>query len=148
MFYYRALLVSTVVAFAEKRVPTEQGQVSSANVVYLVVHSFITHMSTSKSVLKLNGSPRIIGGQEAPEGRYPYAVSLVYPDGSHECGGSLIAPNIVLSAAHCAEDSTHVQIGRHDRSDLNDEYEELSILHKLVHPLYDQDLSYLPMAQK
>jgi len=38
---------------------------------------------------------RIIGGREAEEGDYPYFVDM---DG---CGGTLIAPDIVLSAAHC-----------------------------------------------
>jgi hypothetical protein len=34
---------------------------------------------------------------DAPKGRYPYAVSL-QDSGRHKCGGSLIAPDIVLSA--------------------------------------------------
>ena len=49
---------------------------------------------------------RIIGGDEANNGEYPYAVSLsssyfedaVSPSG-HFCGGSLIGPDVVLSAA-------------------------------------------------
>jgi len=55
---------------------------------------------------------RIINGVNAKADRYPYTVSLqaigVQSDDSlsdpfHFCGGSLIAPDIVLSAAHCAE---------------------------------------------
>ena len=43
---------------------------------------------------------RIIGGEAAPVGLYPYIVSLQGASG-HFCGGSLIAPDVVLSAAHC-----------------------------------------------
>ncbi|KAL7544528.1 hypothetical protein ACHAWF_007905 [Thalassiosira exigua] len=45
---------------------------------------------------------RIINGYRAPEGRYPYAVSLQGGSG-HFCGGSLIANNVVLTAAHCID---------------------------------------------
>ena len=44
---------------------------------------------------------RIIGGIQAMRGRYPYAVSLQNPQTGHFCGGSLIAKDVVLSAAHC-----------------------------------------------
>eukprot|EP00804_Cyclotella_cryptica_P020213 CCRYP_010909-RB/>CCRYP_010909-RB protein AED:0.05 eAED:0.05 QI:308/1/1/1/0.66/0.57/7/705/511 len=60
-------------------------------------------------------NPRIIGGVSPPESRYPYTVSLTY-FGTHFCGGSLIAPDIVLSAAHCAGYSSSVEVGRFDRS--------------------------------
>jgi secreted trypsin-like serine protease len=44
---------------------------------------------------------KIINGDDAKKNRYPYYVSLLDIEGRHRCGGSLIAPDIVLSAAHC-----------------------------------------------
>jgi hypothetical protein len=46
-------------------------------------------------------SSRIINGQNAPQDRYPYFVALFDKNDNLRCGGTLIAPNIVLSAAHC-----------------------------------------------
>ncbi|KAM8784456.1 inactive serine protease 39-like [Rhynchonycteris naso] len=43
---------------------------------------------------------KIFGGQDAPEKKWPWQVSLFY-HGSHICGGSLIDTFWVISAAHC-----------------------------------------------
>ncbi|CAL8353763.1 unnamed protein product [Lota lota] len=43
---------------------------------------------------------RIIGGSVAKEGQWPWQVSLHF-QGQHTCGGILISPDFVVTAAHC-----------------------------------------------
>ncbi len=45
---------------------------------------------------------KIVGGVESDITKHPYVVSL-QKNGRHYCGGSLIAPNFVLSAGHCVD---------------------------------------------
>jgi len=56
--------------------------------------------------------PRIIGGSVAQPNQHSFAVSLE-EDGSHFCGGSLIAKNVVLTAAHCNGGPYDITLGRH-----------------------------------
>ena len=69
--------------------------------------------------LKLRGANeqvRIVNGVEAVRGETPWMVSLQTSSGFHFCGGSLISPNEVLTAAHCVESGSpsHVVIGAHN----------------------------------
>jgi trypsin len=80
-------------------------------------------------------APRIIGGDEAQSGRYSYTVSLQDKMG-HFCGGSLIAPDVVLTAAHCAGGSYNVIIGRHDLGD-SSQGESIPMKAEIKHPKYD-----------
>jgi len=73
------------------------------------------HSDTSFSST-LPFAPRIINGVPTPENRYSYAASLILTESAeHICGGTLIAPDIVLTAGHCSGFFDSIQVGRHDR---------------------------------
>ncbi len=53
--------------------------------------------------------PQIIGGNPADDGEYPWQAAIIDADQSNPydgqfCGGSLISPAWVLTAAHCVQD--------------------------------------------
>ncbi|XP_050497854.1 trypsin alpha-like [Diabrotica virgifera virgifera] len=50
---------------------------------------------------------RIFSGQETYIEKHPWIVSLLHPsDGMHNCGGSLINADTVITAAHCVHNKT------------------------------------------
>ena len=92
----------------------------------------------------------IVGGSEAPIGRYAYSASLSV-DGdydTHLCGGSLIAPDIVLTVAHCAGwpgPYRRVDIDQHNLDDRNEEHEYFFTREAVMHPkhvLLPDEFSY------
>jgi trypsin len=50
------------------------------------------------------GNPRIIGGEAADRNEYPYAQVSFQTMYGHSCGGSVVASDMILTAAHCLPD--------------------------------------------
>jgi len=92
--------------------------------------------STRVSISKQEHLPmesRIVGGVDVEVGKYPFFVSW------GECAASLIAADVILSAAHCQLTSeTVVSVGqsRRDNSDVGQGVER-TIIEKVIHPNYN-----------
>jgi secreted trypsin-like serine protease len=89
---------------------------------------------------------KIIGGNDADYGEYEYYVQLFYGTTSITCGGSLVAPNVVLTAAHCfSEELQYVSVGSYELAltygDESGYAEHASIIDVAIHPLYDPENS-------
>jgi secreted trypsin-like serine protease len=55
-------------------------------------------------------SPMIIGGEETTIEENPFVVALTTPDGFQFCGGTIVAPTKILTAAHCTEGTAAADI--------------------------------------
>uniref|UniRef100_H0XFZ6 Peptidase S1 domain-containing protein n=1 Tax=Otolemur garnettii TaxID=30611 RepID=H0XFZ6_OTOGA len=79
---------------------------------------------------------KAVGSQDAPEGRWPWQVGVWAASVGHICGGSIIHPSWVLTAAHCFLKLYHVKVGGLTLS-LLEPHSSLEAVGKLfIHPLY------------
>jgi len=92
----------------------------------LVSATFGSPIDEPLPVLRDGIGGRIVGGQEADEGEYPWQISWRRSSGSnsgHSCGGSILNENWVLSAGHCCAgigDVGEIVAGTNNRFDDED----------------------------
>lgn len=100
--------------------------------------SFSSTLGNNNEEVVVAADTKIIGGIESSPNRYPYLASLSY-FGTHLCGGSLVAKDIVLSAAHCSGYSSHIELGRYDKTEPFDEalHERIEVAYEIKHPGWD-----------
>ncbi|XP_010883330.1 chymotrypsin-like protease CTRL-1 [Esox lucius] len=82
---------------------------------------------------------KIVNGQNAVSGSWPWQVSLQDSTGFHFCGGSLISQNWVVTAAHCrvTPGRHRVILGEHDRQSNAEQLQIKTISKAITHPYYN-----------
>jgi trypsin len=115
---------------------------AAAAIVVVSMVAVAIALSTSKNQFSKEAkSSLIVGGTEPIEDSFPYIVSFQdYLGGvGHFCGGSLIAKDVVITAAHCNDktfDKYDVVVGRHATYHFDGEM--IGIKSRLIHPSYNK----------
>ncbi|NXD64337.1 TMPS5 protease, partial [Eolophus roseicapillus] len=94
------------------------------------------------------GAARVVGGTDVPVGRWPWQVS-VYHGSQHRCGGSVLAREWIITAAHCVHSYRRLQTsawlvfaGVINHGSIKQE-DGVSVKKIIYHPLYnDNSLDY------
>ncbi|XP_001513286.1 chymotrypsinogen A-like [Ornithorhynchus anatinus] len=100
----------------------------------------------------ITGHARIVNGEEAKPGSWPWQASLQDASGWHFCGGSLINSQWVVTAAHCeVTKNDFVILGEHDRSSGEEVIQKMAVEKVFTHPDWDNyyiknDISLIKLA--
>ncbi|XP_020504838.2 ST14 transmembrane serine protease matriptase a [Labrus bergylta] len=91
--------------------------------------------------------PRIVGGQEAEQGEFPWQVSLHVKNYGHVCGASIISPRWLVTAAHCVQDDGKTRysqpgtweayLGLHTQRNIGSHVVKRNLKQVIYHPNYN-----------
>ncbi|XP_005403508.1 PREDICTED: chymotrypsinogen B-like isoform X2 [Chinchilla lanigera] len=88
----------------------------------------------------LRGLARIISGEDGVPGSWPWQVSLQDKTRFHLCGGSLICPCWVVTAAHCEVKTTDVVVlGEYDLNSAKEDVQVLRIEQVFMHANFSSE---------
>ena len=94
---------------------------------------------------------RVMGGRDVPLNKYPWFARLFKSNGfSNGCGAMLVAPQWILTAAHCMEDTTvdYAEIGKlcRQKHNCNQFKESFSIERVIMDPTYSKLTNFCDFA--
>ena len=106
--------------------------------IFLTIFGFVIFIQIPES------RTRVIGGFNAIEGRHPYGhVSLFKKIEKHQCGGTVVASDLILTAAHCEDFFDTIRIGEYDKTQATTRnsnepiIQTFSAVEKIPHPLFE-----------
>ncbi|XP_017043372.1 uncharacterized protein LOC108089546 [Drosophila ficusphila] len=142
--------VSNSPANAMRRMQSEQPEVSMNDLNYIMTGT--GYRGKEYTPLKLqcgivrSGTGRrsmsnmlkIIGGRAARKGEWPWQVAILNRFKEAFCGGTLIAPRWILTAAHCVRKVLYVRIGEHNLNYEDGTEIQLRVMKSFTHPNFDK----------
>uniref|UniRef100_A0A1B0GM42 Peptidase S1 domain-containing protein n=1 Tax=Phlebotomus papatasi TaxID=29031 RepID=A0A1B0GM42_PHLPP len=81
---------------------------------------------------------KIIGGRSARRGQWPWQVAIFNRFKEAFCGGTLISPLWIITAAHCVRKRLYVRLGEHNLEVPDRTEVEYRVEYAIKHPKYDK----------
>jgi hypothetical protein len=149
-----SVLANASLVAAQKGTPS-QGGTGTSKVIPAVLPTVDKKVPEVAEPGPIAPPDKIVGGVEATPGAWPWQARLSL--GNYMCGGSLVAAQWVVTAAHCVynngvttANSTAI-LGDHDRTVTESSEQSRGVIQIIIHPNYnsntsDSDIALLKLA--